>query len=89
MSDNALIQLPVALPPSWRAELSKTYGTVITAVDAAGRDVGYVTVDETVRNFALGVVRPRRLQRGAEPTGRGWKAQLYEAAIARLREAIN
>lgn len=57
------------------------YGTVITAVDEKGREVGYVTVDEAVRNFALGVARPRRLQHGAEPTGRGWKALIYKAAI--------
>jgi hypothetical protein len=83
------IQLPADLPLGWKAESSKTYGTVITAVDEKGREMGYVTVDETVRNFALGVARPRRLQHGAEPTGRGWKAQLYKAAIACLREAIN
>jgi len=82
------ITLPVALPEGWTAENSKVYGTIIAAVASDGALAGYVTVSEDVRNFSLGIARPRRLEPGAEPTGRGWKKQLYEAAITKLAEAL-
>lgn len=83
-----IVKLPVALPAGWTAEASSTYGTIIRAVDAEGRPAGYVTVSERVRNFALGIRPPRRLEPGAEPSGRGWKKHLYEAAIAKLAETL-
>lgn len=82
------INLPVVLPEGWTAEHSKAYGTIITAVAADGAPVGYVTVAEDLRTFSLGMSRPRRLPPGAEPTGRGWKKQLYLSAIAKLCEAL-
>jgi len=82
------LTLPVQLPKGWTAEHSKVYGTIITAVNDDGAPAGYVTVAEDVRNFSLGMSRPRRLQPGAEPTGRGWKKQLYQAAIAKLTETL-
>lgn len=80
--------LPVVLPVGWTAEMSSNSRTIITAFDAEGRPVGYVTVCEGVRNFSLGITSPRRLPPGAEPTGRGWKKHLYEAAIAKLAETL-
>lgn len=88
MSATTAASLPVVLPAGWTAELSPTYGIIITAVDAEGRPAGYVTVGEGVRNFALGISQPRRPQPGAELTGRGWKKHLYEAAIAKLAETL-
>lgn len=88
MSTDSVNSIPVVLPDGWTAEWSSSYGTIITAVDASGRHAGYVTVDERARNFALGITPPRRLQPGAEPSGRGWKKQLYEAAIAKLAETL-
>lgn len=82
------VTLPVALPEGWTAEHSRVYGTIITAVTAEGFHAGYVTVSEDVRNFSLGMSRPRRVEPGAEPTGRGWKKQLYQAAIDKLAETI-
>lgn len=89
MSTNSAASLPVVLPDGWTAEWSSTYGTIITAVDANGCPAGYVTVGEGVRNFALGITPPRRPNPGAEPSGRGWKRQLYEAAIRKLAETLS
>lgn len=82
------INLPVVLPEGWTAEYSNAYGTIITAVAADGAPVGYVTVAEDLRSFSLGMSRPKRLPRGVEPTGRGWKKQLYLSAIEKLCEAL-
>lgn len=80
--------LPAELPKGWIAEHSTTYGTIITAVNDEGEHLAYVTVAEDMRSFSLGISRPRRPQPGAEPTGRGWKKQLYQAAIAKLEETL-
>ena len=81
--------MPLELPEGWTAEYLKAYGTIITAVNEAGQPAGYVTVAEDLRNYSLGMARPRRLQPGAESAGRGWKKQLYQAAVAKLTETLS
>lgn len=79
---------PVSLPAGWIADEVRGYGMVIEAVDAEGRRLGAVTVDETVRGFAMGMTGvSRTLERPY--TGRGWRARLYSDAIARLQNTYS
>lgn len=82
------VNVPAELPPGWFAEAYRPHEVLITAVSEDGRSVGSVTVDETVRGFALGYCQVRRHQQMQDATGRGWKQRLYEAAIAELERAI-
>lgn len=74
-----------ALPGEWTYEVCKTYGVVITAVEA-GRQQGSVTVDEDKRSFELGIAPVRA--RGAY-SGRGWKPSLYQDAVKALQAALS
>lgn len=70
----------ISLPPGWTHYTSSSYGTVI---EAPG--IGAVSVDETARNFALGMTTVR--DRGAY-SGRGWKEKLFTDAIAALQRCM-
>lgn len=67
----------LSLPPDWTQYTSSSYGTV---VEAPG--ISAVSVDETARNFALGMTTVR--DSGAY-SGRGWKENLFADAIAALQ----
>ena len=82
------VDVPAQLPPCWFAEACRPHEVLITAVGEDGRAVGSITVNETVRGFALGCCQVRRHQQMQDATGRGWKQRLYEAAIAELERAI-
>ena len=81
--DKSKFEVPVKLPQGWLAEQSRSYGTIITAVASDGCHLGYVTVDEKARGFALGI-SPVRVPFDLKPGGRGWREKLYKDAIARL-----
>lgn len=74
--------LPIQLPAGWTSEASESLGTVLAAEDKRG----YVTVDERLRSFELGMCVVRK--RGGY-AGRNWKASLYRDAVAALDAAIN
>ncbi|MEN1613949.1 hypothetical protein AAIH27_34980, partial [Pseudomonas aeruginosa] len=77
------MNLPIALPEGWSAEADEMLGVVITAVSLDGHK-GFVTVSEAKRSFELGmsVVRQRK-----HYSGRYWRKELYEEAIAALQAA--
>jgi hypothetical protein len=78
------IELPVQLPDGWSVEADESFGVVITGI--LNGHSGFVTVNEQRRGFALGMCRVANT-----PTlysGRYWRKELYEAAIASLREAL-
>lgn len=77
------MKLPIALPDGWTAEDIVTHGTVIEAPDEFGKC--FVTVDEKVRNFKLGMSTV--YERG-DYTGHGWKVALYNDAVAALQAVI-
>lgn len=82
------VDVPADLPPGWLAESYRAHEVLITAVGEDGQQIGSVSVNETVRGFALGYCQVRRHQQMQDATGRGWKQRLYEAAIAELERAI-
>jgi hypothetical protein len=69
------------LPTGWTVEIDASYGAILCAMEKRG----FVTVDERLRGFALGisVVRKRGIY-----FGRNWKTRLYLDAIAALNAAI-
>lgn len=80
----ARIELPVKLPDGWSVEADESFGVVIIGI--LNGHSGFVTVNEQRRGFALGMCRVANT-----PTlysGRYWRKELYEAAIASLREAL-
>lgn len=79
------MDIQTALPPGWIYETCRTYGVIVTAVDA-GRQIGSVTVNEDVRGFKLGMVPVR--ERG-NYAGRGWKNLLYADAVKALQVALS
>lgn len=88
MSTWTKVEIPAELPHGWIAEAYRPNEVLITAVDEDGRALGSITVDESVRGFALGCCQVRSHQQMQDATGRGWKQRLYEAAIAELERAI-
>ncbi len=81
-----LMGLPIKLPDGWTAEDTGTYGVIICAMQEDGYGKGYVTVDERLRGFELGMAVVRK--RG-DYAGRGWKAALYSDAVALLQKTIS
>lgn len=80
---------PVALPANWALEYDSMGNVVLRAGDPAGGALGYATIDERLRAFALGMCQPRVESRGhPEYQGRGWRARLYFAAVETLGEAV-
>lgn len=77
------MKLPIILPDGWSAEEVVTHGTVIEAPD--GYSKCFVTVDENVRNFKLGMSTV--YERGGY-TGRNWKVALYNDAVTALQAVI-
>ena len=77
------------LPPRWTAELQSD-GTVLIVgkSDDASRQYipdGYVTVSESLRNFALGLSPPHCKK---DYQGRGWRTRLYTDAVRALQAAL-
>ena len=79
------MDIPIQLPDGWTAEADEILGVVITAVDDCGDKV-FVTVDESKRSFELGMstVKQRR-----HYSGRHWRKELYEEAVANLQAAMS
>jgi len=79
------MNLPIALPDGWSAEADETFGVIITAVDPDGHKC-FVTVSEAKRSFELGmsVVRQRN-----HYSGRYWRKELYEEAVATLQATMS
>lgn len=79
------MNLPIVLPEGWSVEEDETLGVIITAVAPDGYK-GFVTVSEAKRSFELGisVVRQRK-----HYSGRYWRKELYEEALAALQAAMN
>jgi len=80
------VVLPVDLPAGWTAEES-SFGILIEGRGEDGRGIGGVTINETVRGYALGISPVRRLFTD-DPSpyqGRGWREKLYRDAIDALR----
>ncbi|HHH9443020.1 TPA: hypothetical protein ACP32N_005008 [Pseudomonas aeruginosa] len=78
--------LPIELPACWTAETDETLGVIITAVDLDGHK-GFVTVSESLRSYALGfgpVTIPKKLY-----SGRYWRKELFEEAVAVLQAAMS
>jgi hypothetical protein len=70
----------LVLPEAWTCEKDSSYGVVI-----GWPGHGYVTVNDSVRGFALGI-QPVR-ERG-NYAGRGWKDRLYADAIKALQDVF-
>ena len=79
------MELPISLPEGWSAEADEMLGVVITAVSSEGHK-GFVTVSEAKRSFELGMSVVRQLK---HYTGRYWRKELYEKAVATLRAAMS
>lgn len=79
-----LVELPVKLPVGWSVEADESYGVVITGI--LNGHSGFVTVNEQRRGFAMGICRVTTIP--SLYSGRYWRKELYEAAIASLREAL-
>lgn len=91
MSDWVKVDVPAGLPAAWTAEAiedRRSHEVLITAFDSSGVQLGFVTVNETVRGFALGYCQVHRDRQIANATGQGWKQRLYAAAIADLQRAV-
>lgn len=78
------MKLPITLPDGWIAEDVATHGTVIEAPDGFGKC--FVTVDEKVRNFKLGMSTV--YERG-DYAGRNWKVALYNDAVTALQAVLD
>lgn len=78
---SSMCNVPITLPDEWSAEWSDIYnGIIITAATD-----GYVTVNEQLRNFGLGICL---VKSPGDYHGRGWKQRLYEDAVNALQDAI-
>ena len=78
------LELPVTLPPFWRA--SQFYAgddKNVIVLDWPGH--GYVTVDLRRRNFALGRALVHKSQK-VTYSRRDWKVKLFSDAIDALRK---
>lgn len=79
------MNLPITLPAGWSAEAVEPLGVVITAVDTDG-EKNFVTVNEPKRSFELGMSPVRQLK---HYSGRYWRKELYEEAVATLQAVMN
>jgi len=79
------MELPISLPDGWSAEADETLGVIITAVCPEGNK-GFVTVSEAKRSFELGMSVVRKHK---HYSGRYWRKELYEEAVATLKDAIS
>lgn len=90
MSEAATPSSPVSLPPGWSLESDRRGMILVRANDAHGGALGWVTIDEAERAFALGICGP--FGRASKPhpdyQGRGWRVRLYGAAIKELQDAL-
>lgn len=90
MSDIDAPDSPVALPDHWTLEFDSRGNVLLRAGDATGVALGWVTIDEKQRVFALGMCAP--FGRSSKPhpdyQGKGWKVRLYAAAVTSLRDAL-
>lgn len=75
------------LPNGWRLERC-VLGTVLIRADRPGVE-SFVTVNERLRGFAAGITAVKRSPRWSIYTGRGWKARLYDDAIAACMRISN
>lgn len=78
------METPIKLPDDWAAETDEMLGVIITAVDPSGHKA-FITINEQKRSFELGMSMVR--QRG-HYSGRFWRKELYEEAVAALKKAI-
>lgn len=79
------MNLPITLPDGWSAETDESLGVIITAVGQGGYK-GFVTVSETLRSYELGIARVRQRK---HYSGRYWRKELYEEAVAALQVALS
>ncbi|MFV3332636.1 hypothetical protein ACQCLI_32135 (plasmid) [Pseudomonas nitroreducens] len=79
------MNLPITLPEGWSAEADESFGVIITAVGQGGHK-GFVTVSETLRGYELGMARVRQRK---HYSGRYWRKELYEEAVAALQAALS
>lgn len=81
---------PVKLPEHWALELDGSGNVLLKAGDATGYALGWVTIDEKQRVYALGMCRPRANAGQPHPEfqGRGWRERLYLAAVKELDDAL-
>jgi hypothetical protein len=83
-----VMELPIDLPEGWTAQRFDTDCITIFALNDDG-DRRAVTVNFKERSFVLGAMRPRRTVIGVDVyRGRGWQAELYTAAVNKLKEAM-
>lgn len=74
-----VMELPIELPEGWTAEQYDKDCVLIKAPH------GYVTINVVERSFLEGMGRPRKTWLGVDIyRGRGWQAQLFNAAIQHL-----
>lgn len=79
------METPIQLPDGWTAETDETLGVIITAVDASGHKA-FITVSEQKRSFELGMSMVRQRK---HYSGRYWRKELYEEAVATLQAAMS
>jgi len=80
------MKLPIELPEGWATEPYDEHCIVLVAPQRAG----YVTVNWVERSFAHGIGRPPRTVIGVDIyRGRGWQAQLFNAAVESLTKVLN
>ena len=76
------MDIPIQLPSGWSLEWAAPRVAIIRAPGPY-----FITVDERLRNFALG--HGPVYDSAYDYTGRGWRKRLYRDAIEELRRAIN
>ena len=79
------MNLPIVLPEGWSAETDNSLGVIITGLGPGGQK-GFVTISETLRSYELGMARVRQRK---HYSGRYWRKELYEEAIASLQAALS
>lgn len=79
------MKIPIQLPDGWTADTDEMLGVIITAVDDHGDKV-FVTVDESKRGFELGMCT---VSQRKHYSGRHWRKELYEDAVATLQAAMS
>ncbi|MFT4064363.1 hypothetical protein [Paraburkholderia sp.] len=84
-----MVKLPIELPEGWSAEQYDDDCITLYAWPTPGLGRCCVTVNYKERSFVLGCMRPRRTVLGVDLyRGRGWKAELFNAAIAALQKVM-
>ena len=88
MTEAKPFALPFPLPDGWEIEQA-SIGVFLAARRADGHALGWVTVNERIRDFELGMtpVRANAYDLTPKYKGRHWRKQLYEAAITALCQA--